>query len=158
MRETYKTPPTTLKEFKSSAAQLRGTVCAQQLLLGFFSKRKPLLNMNSHLEFAQRNAGEGNCQTILQLMIPKSSYCAIGQNNVWRNIKRCTSPQMDHLHRQAWAAGPGRRAKVQNIAKSWIIRLSLQANYVFGEDFFSRQDNDPQAESKATQNGSKTTR
>lgn len=65
---------------------------------------------------------------------------------------------MDHLHRQAWAAGPGRRAKVQNIAKSWIIRLSLQANYVFGEDFFSRQDNDPQAESKATQNGSKTTR
>lgn len=63
MRETTKTPPTTLKEFKSSAAQMGGTVCAQQLLLGFFTKRKPLLNKahtNSHLEFARRNAGEAH--------------------------------------------------------------------------------------------------
>lgn len=61
MRGTTKTPPTTLKEFKSPAAQMGGTVCLQQLLLGFFTKRKPQLEevrTNSHLEFAQRNAGE----------------------------------------------------------------------------------------------------
>lgn len=98
-------------------------------------------------------------------MIPKLSYCAIRWNNVWRNIKRWTSPKTDHLHCQAWAAGPGRRVKVErnmkvgeNIAKSWIIRISLQANYDFGEDFFSQQDNDPKRRAKATQNGSKTTK
>lgn len=139
--------------------------CAHQLLLGIFTKRKPLLNeaqMNSHLELAQRNAGEVNWWKILWSMIPTSSYRAIGRNHVWPNVTRRTSPQTGPS--QAWAAGPERCVKGgrntntgQNIAKSWIIRLSLQANYDFGEDVFSQQDNDPKRCAKAPQNGWKTT-
>lgn len=87
MRETTKTPPTPLKEFEFSAAQL---------LLGIFTETKPLLNeaqMTSQLELAQRNAAEVNRWKILWSMMPTSSYRAIGRNNLWPNVTRRTSPQ-----------------------------------------------------------------
>lgn len=165
MRETTKTPPTPLKEFKSSAAQMRvhSNCCLASSAREShcWTKLKWILTWNWPKGMRERSIGGKFSGPWYQ----HRATVPLDETMFGLTSHAAHHRRRDHLHCQAWAAGPERCVKGgrntntgQNIAKSWIIRLSLQANYDFGEDVFSQRDNDPKRCAKAPQNGSKTTR